>query len=303
MQTRRIFALLAVTASALFMFMGCSGEKSSNAETTALTFTLVWEQPQALTARTASGSSNAVASSTSTCADYGITTINTRLFTADHNLATQASWTCSSQAGYSLHVPVGTDYSLIVKAQDVAGVVLWQGQQTGINVDAGQTVSLGAVPMTYIVNDTVLPGIVSAKPGDSATGIPVTASISATFSKAVDLTTVNEATFIVKAGTATAAGTVSYDAATDTARFLSTSPLSYNTFYTATVTSNVKDMAGNAMIADYTWNFTTELSSGSPPGAPALKATLEVSKVTITWDPCPERLHTISSGRRRQASP
>jgi hypothetical protein len=50
---------------------------------------------------------------------------------------------------------------------------------------------------------------------------------------------------------------VSYDAGTKVATFTPPSSLATNTVYTATVTTGVKDAAGNAMAANKVWAFTT----------------------------------------------
>jgi hypothetical protein len=42
-----------------------------------------------------------------------------------------------------------------------------------------------------------------------------------------------------------------------TAIFTPLTPLAYSTSYTATVRAGVKDLAGNAMLKDYSWSFVT----------------------------------------------
>ena len=54
--------------------------------------------------------------------------------------------------------------------------------------------------------------------------------------------------------------TVSYNAATRQATLTPSSSLTYNSSYTATVKggpTGVKDKAGNALVSDYVWSFTT----------------------------------------------
>jgi hypothetical protein len=64
-------------------------------------------------------------------------------------------------------------------------------------------------------------------------------------------------------------GTVTYDANTTTATFAPSSKLDYETTYIATITTAVRDLAGNPMLADFTWSFTTKSeqknSGGSGP--------------------------------------
>jgi hypothetical protein len=61
----------------------------------------------------------------------------------------------------------------------------------------------------------------------------------------------------VTAGSVAVAGTVSYNAATHVATFTPSSPLLPSTNYTATVTTGVKDLAGNALASSFGFSFTT----------------------------------------------
>ncbi|NWF76913.1 MAG: Ig-like domain-containing protein, partial [Nitrospirae bacterium] len=107
--------------------------------------------------------------------------------------------------------------------------------------------------------DTTPPTITSIHPAGNATGVSVSTTISATFSEAMDSSTINTSTFIVSG----VSGTVTYSG--NTATFTPSGNLAYNTTYTATITTGVRDLAGNLMAADYTWSFTTTSSSEPPP--------------------------------------
>jgi hypothetical protein len=73
--------------------------------------------------------------------------------------------------------------------------------------------------------------------------------------------TISATTVLLKSPTnSIIAATVAYAAATRTATLTPAAPLALSTTYTATVTSGVNgvtDAAGNAMLADYSWSFTT----------------------------------------------
>ena len=81
-----------------------------------------------------------------------------------------------------------------------------------------------------------------------------------TFSENMDSTTINGTNFKlnVTSGGAAVAGTVSYNAATRVATFTPSANLTAATNYTATVTTGVKDSAGNPLAVNGTFAFTTQ---------------------------------------------
>jgi Tol biopolymer transport system component len=111
--------------------------------------------------------------------------------------------------------------------------------------------------------ESLLPTVDLTSPVDNATNASVDAGITATFSEPMQASTINTTTFTIDNG---ATGTVSYDANSTTATFTPTSNLNYDTTYTATITTGAEDLAGNGLLANYTWSFTTrseENSSGN----------------------------------------
>ena len=110
--------------------------------------------------------------------------------------------------------------------------------------------------------DTTAPTVSSTSSANGATGVAVNAAISVIFSEAMDASSINAATFTVKAGSTAVPGTVSYSG--NTATFTPTDNLAYSTSYTATITTGAKDLAGNALASDYVWSFTTGTSLSSP---------------------------------------
>ena len=131
-------------------------------------------------------------------------------------------------------------------------------------------------------SDTVAPTVSSTNPANGATGVAV---ITASFSEAMNASTLTTATFTV-AGAAPVTGTVTYDAATYLARFTPTSALTPSTSYTATITTGAKDVAGNALASNHVWSFTTSASSSNQPlvalGGAGAFAVLAGSTVTNT---------------------
>jgi O-glycosyl hydrolase len=102
------------------------------------------------------------------------------------------------------------------------------------------------------------PTVTSTTPANNATGVPVGTAISATFSRAMNISTVTSAAFTLTAtGGSAVAGTVSYNASTLTATFTPSASLAYNTQYTASLTASATASDGAAMSASYSWLFTT----------------------------------------------
>src|SRR6185436_17273152 len=106
-------------------------------------------------------------------------------------------------------------------------------------------------PTPYVAAPTVS----STNPGNGGTGVAV---ITASFSRAMDASTITTATFTVsRAGGIPVAGTVAYDPLTKIATFTPTSHLPTSTRYAALVSTAVRDAAGNALASNHAWQFTT----------------------------------------------
>ncbi len=103
--------------------------------------------------------------------------------------------------------------------------------------------------------DTTPPTVRSTNPGDTATGVGTNSKLVANFSEAVDPATCTITTFTVTRGLTSVLGTVS--CAGKTATFVPSGALTGGVAHTATLTTGIKDLAGNALAANATWNFTT----------------------------------------------
>lgn len=102
------------------------------------------------------------------------------------------------------------------------------------------------------------PIVIATSPVDGAFSVPLAQTITATFNKEMNAETINATSFIVTADGNPIVGTVSYTGVV--ASFDPTSSLLANTIYTATITTLVKDEAGNALQTNYVWMFTTGIS-------------------------------------------
>lgn len=99
------------------------------------------------------------------------------------------------------------------------------------------------------------PIVYATSPSNNATNVAVSSPITATFSEAMNATTITTGTFILSGPSGPVSGTVTYSGFTAT--FTPSADLKPSTTYTATITTGVKDLDGSAMKANYTWSFTT----------------------------------------------
>ncbi|MBT2522429.1 phytase, partial [Arthrobacter sp. ISL-28] len=103
--------------------------------------------------------------------------------------------------------------------------------------------------------DTTAPTVTSVTPAENAPDAAVTGNVTATFSEAMDSTTVNRTTFTLAEGTSTTPVDAVVNLSNNTATLDPTANLNPGTQYTARVTG-AKDSSGNTVIAK-TWTFTT----------------------------------------------
>ncbi|HXJ62087.1 MAG TPA: ice-binding family protein, partial [Verrucomicrobiae bacterium] len=146
-----------------------------------------------------------------------------------------------------------------------------------VTLDAN-TVGLGTP------GDTTPPTVSSTDPANAATAVAINKRITATFSEAMDPLTISTTTFTLEQGATAVSGTVTYVGTTAT--FAPASALAINTPYTVTITTGVKDLAGNPLLNNLAWSFTTAATTaGQGPvvlGSASTFAVLAGSTVTST---------------------
>jgi hypothetical protein len=105
------------------------------------------------------------------------------------------------------------------------------------------------------------PQVITTNPVNSALEIPLNQIITVKFNKPINPSTITPSSFqIVSSSTSLlqallVTGVISYSGVVAT--FTPTANLSPNTTYSATVTTAVKDLSGNALQENYVWTFTT----------------------------------------------
>jgi YVTN family beta-propeller protein len=132
--------------------------------------------------------------------------------------------------------------------------------------------------------DTTPPTVTASTPANGATGVAANAVVTATFSEAMDASTIGGSAFELRnAASQLVVASVSYNATTRVATVAPTAALAPSSAYTATVRGGttdprVKDAAGNALAANVTWTFTTAAVADTTP--PTVTATSPIGGAT-----------------------
>jgi hypothetical protein len=139
------------------------------------------------------------------------------------------------------------------------------------NIDFQAGIAPAKNGMFYVTGeDTTPPTITAVLPEDGATDVPVSTTISATFSEAMNKTS-TEAAYSL---TPTVSGAFTWDGNTMT--FTPDAYLAFSTEYTVTIAATATDLAGNGLDGnengtaegsptdDYNWSFTTGIDTTPP---------------------------------------
>ncbi|MDA3900192.1 MAG: Ig-like domain-containing protein [Spirochaetes bacterium] len=110
---------------------------------------------------------------------------------------------------------------------------------------------------TGVAEDVTAPTIAFTVPVEGVIDVALNKSVVITFKEEMDPLTITGSAFTLKQGATNIAGVVSLSDSGKNATFNPDSNLKANTVYTATVTTGVKDLAGNALADEFTLNFTS----------------------------------------------
>ena len=109
--------------------------------------------------------------------------------------------------------------------------------------------------------DYTPPTVTTVSPPDNALNVPVNSLVTVDFSEAIDESTLSNTSLTLTGGTVPVNSTVSYNPETKQAVFSPTANLQYNTSYIATLSNSISDAAGNTMLENYSWSFTTAVET------------------------------------------
>jgi len=126
--------------------------------------------------------------------------------------------------------------------------------------DAAGLAMLAAHVWTFTTGqseDHVAPRVTLTSPDDLAVDVALDANILASFSESMDPLTITDTSFTLQDELAGVLGIVVFDDASLTGSFYPDAPLLPGTTYTATITADATDLAGNPLVGDYVWTFST----------------------------------------------
>jgi hypothetical protein len=155
-----------------------------------------------------------------------------------------------------------TNTATFTPTAPLSGGVLYTSVITiGVKDAAGLAL---AASETWSFTTAAAPTVVSTDPLGAASNVSISKRPTATFSQAMDPTTLTALTFTVKQGTTPVSGTVTLDASSTTATFAPAAALGLSLPYTVTVTTGAKDTGNAALAANHVWSFTTAACGQTP---------------------------------------
>jgi Domain of unknown function (DUF4082)/Bacterial Ig-like domain len=144
----------------------------------------------------------------------------------------------------------------------LSSLTTYTGKLSGAQDMVGNTMSPVSWSFTTKATDTTPPSVPSENPSPGATGVPITTTVTATFSKALlwtkdDTNQTPIISFVLTdPNNNVVPATLSYNDTTYVATLTPSNPLSPATTYTVTI-NGAEDLSGNVMSSPVSWSFTT----------------------------------------------
>ena len=206
--------------------------------------------------------------------------INTKLLTARFSLAMDPATLLSTS--FTVACPGGTAVTgnvSYVAATQTASLTLPATPNLPINTTCVATITTGARGSnglalaadyrwsfgTSATADTTAPTVAATVNANGATDVAINAKAGATFSETMNPNTVNSANFLLKESVSNNPVAGSLAVTAKNVVFTPTASLTPGLAYTVTIkggSGGVADPAGNVMVADYVWSWTTAAGAG-----------------------------------------
>lgn len=251
------------------------------------------------------GSDNGAVATSSTTAPTVISTVpdNNATSVPDNRKITATFSTAMNAATIT-----NSTFTLADTNGSVTGTVAYYGQIAVFTPDTNLSVGLHTATITtgakslagkalaanYVwtftvggAQDSIAPDVNATSPIFGTTGVAINRNITATFNEHMNPADFNTTTFtLTTAAGAPVTGVVSYIGTIAT--FDPTVDLTINEDYNATVTNSVRDLAGNAMVANKVWTFRTGLVAAAGPNPVSLGTAINyavLAKSSVTTVP------------------
>ena len=195
---------------------------------------------------------------------------------ASASSVTNSTFTLTQQGGGAVAGTVGVSNGGLTATFTPTASLAYSTTYTATLTTGVQSTAGTALTSNYTWSFTTAPGpaptVTGVTPANTSTGVAISSTVTATFSEAMNASTITGSTFtLTPQGGSTVAATVSY--AANVATLTPTSPLANNTTYTATITTGVQSSSGSALAANYSWTFTTVAATTQVPSVTAVTPT------------------------------
>jgi len=148
----------------------------------------------------------------------------------------------------------GVEYEVRVKG--IGGSYVYDDDGLALVASSGSTEAADKVWSFWTAPD-IPPAVLAVSPAEGATGIAITTTISAVFSKVIEESTL-AGNFQVRDPSSTLVpGSIEWDSGSNTATFTPAASLQYNRVYTVTLTTGITDEEDNPITAEKVWSFKT----------------------------------------------
>lgn len=251
--------------SSVFTAMITTGAMSSTGANLAMnhswTFTTAAAIPPVVNSTIPAANATAVALNSPIIATFSkvmdLSTITSTTFTLSHGGTLVPS---------SVVTGPGNTATLTPTSPLAASTIYTASLTTGVKDLQGNPLAAAAVwSFTSGTTTATTPPVVSSTtPAPNITGVGINTILTATFNEPMSASTITSSTFTLKQGNTPVLGTVAYGPGTS-ATFTPASPLASNVLFTATLSTAVQDVFGNALAGAYMWSFTTGTTTAMGP--------------------------------------
>jgi molybdopterin converting factor small subunit len=234
-----------------------AGDGVALASNVSWTFTTVNGAPT-VTAKTPADTATGVATSVNPTATFSRA--------MDATTITASSFTLTPSGGSPIAATVSYDATGKVATLAPAAALVTNTTYTATlttAIKAADDVALASSVSWSFTTVNGAPTVTAKSPADTATGVATSVNPTATFSRAMDATTITTSSFtLTPNGGSPVAATVAYNSTTNVATLTPSAALANNTTYTATLTTTIKASDGVALASAVSWSFTT--ATGAP---------------------------------------